>query len=83
MLWVLPLTTKGRGNKYYFKLDDRTTESWIILSQIRTISSKRLLRKIDAVSDTEFINFILKIQDFLKIEIPLAGEISEAEATNV
>ena len=72
MIWILPLTTQGHDNKYYFSLKNRSVESWV--------SSNRLLRKMDNVSEEEFNNILLSIVNMLKIEIPLAGEISEAEA---
>lgn len=39
--WILPITSKCIVDKYRVNLDD----SQIILSQIRTVSSRRLLRK--------------------------------------
>jgi mRNA interferase MazF len=82
MIWVLPLTTKEKENKYYFKLDHEIVKSWVILSQIKTISTKRLLRKIGSISENDFKEVILRLQDNLKIESPLTGAFSEAEATN-
>ena len=82
MVWVLPLTTKEKDNKYYFKLDYDSMKSWVILSQIKTISTKRLLRKVGSIPEKDFEEIIEKIQDVLKIESPLAGAFSEAEATN-
>ena len=51
-------------------------------SQIKTISTKRLLRKIGSISDSDFREIVLRIQTLLKIESPLTGAFSEAEATN-
>lgn len=82
MVWALPLTTKEKQNKYYYKLEHETIKSWVILSQIKTISTKRFLRKIGSISDSDFEGVISNIQDLLKIESPLAGAFSEAEATN-
>lgn len=82
MVWVLPLTTKGKNNKYYLKLDYEIIKSWVILSQIKTISTKRLLRKIGSISEPDFEEVIFRLQNLLKIESPLTGAFSEAEATN-
>jgi hypothetical protein len=41
-----------------------------------------LLRKIGSISESDFKEVILKLQNLLKIESPLAGAFSEAEATN-
>jgi len=82
MIWILPLSTKEKRNRYYFKLNHETIKSWVVLSQIKTISTKRLLRKIGTVSELDFNKIISKLQNTLKIESPLAGAFSEAEATN-
>src|SRR3989344_5107658 len=82
MVWALPLTTQGQNNKYYYKLNHEEVKSWVVLSQIKTISTKRFLRKIGSISESDFKEVILKLQKFLKIENPLKGAFSEAEATN-
>lgn len=83
MIWVLPLTTKEKQNKYHFKLEHAEIKSWVILSQIKTLSTKRLLRKIGSISDSDFAEVVSKTQNLLKIESPQAGAFSEAEATNI
>ena len=82
MVWVLPLTTKHKNNGYCYKLNHDLIKSSVVISQIKTISTKRLLRKLDAISENDFGSILQEIQNVLKNEIPLAGEISEAEATN-
>lgn len=82
MVWVLPLTTKEKNNKYHHRLEHETIKSWVILSQIKTISTKRLLRKIGSISEDNLAQVCVKLQNFLKIENPLAEVFSEAEATN-
>jgi len=82
MVWVLPLTTQGKNNKYYYKLNHEKLKSWVIISQIKNISTKRLLRKIGSVAERDFKKIIIKFRNLLKIESPLAGAFSEAEATN-
>lgn len=57
MIKIIPLTTKTRDNKYYFKINKITFEgkmSYTVLSQVRTISAKRLLRKIGKISKKDF-----------------------------
>ena len=83
MVWVLPLTTQERNIKYYHKLNHEEIKSSVVLSQIKTISTKRLLRKVGSISEPDFKEVILKLQKLLKIENPLAGAFSEAEATNI
>ena len=82
MVWALPLTTQGHNNKYHYRLNHEEVKSWVVLSQIKTISTKRFLRKVGSISEADFKEVILILQEFLKIESPLAGAFSEAEATN-
>ena len=82
MVWVLPLTTKEKNNQYHYKLKYNSMESWVILSQIKTISTKRLLRKVASITEVDFGEIIKKLQDILEIESPLSGAFSEAGATN-
>lgn len=58
--WVIPLTTQAHQDVFHMKL--KTSKSFLILSQLRLISSKRLLRKIEKISEEEH----LKIFDTLK-----------------
>lgn len=55
ILWTLPLTrTSKENNKYYFKLEQYGESSFIVLSQLRLVSSKRLLRKMRMIREDEF-----------------------------
>ncbi len=82
MLWVLPLTTKFKNSRYHYKLPNSSVDTYVVLSQIRTISSKRLLRRIGVILKLDFENILNSIVEILKNESPLAGAFSEAEATN-
>jgi len=62
VLWVLPLTSKERIGKYYYQIEYQGEKSTVILSQLRLISSKRLIRKIRKLSSSEF----KEIKDILK-----------------
>ena len=52
--WALPLTRNNKGGIYYYSTVHEGTESSVILSQVRLISSKRLLRKIRTLPKEEF-----------------------------
>ncbi|OGY86635.1 MAG: hypothetical protein A2233_04320 [Candidatus Kerfeldbacteria bacterium RIFOXYA2_FULL_38_24] len=65
LLWALPLTSKQKNNRFYYKIDYAERSYVIILSQIRTISSKRLLRKIRTLSKNDFINIQTYVKSFL------------------
>ena len=65
MVWVLPLTTKEKNNRYHYKLTHETIKSWVILSQIKTVSTKRLLRKIGSISKSDLNEVLKGIKNFL------------------
>lgn len=50
MMWVVPLTSKQRDGTHYYRMTHEKGVSFACLSQLRTVSSKRLLRKIGMVS---------------------------------
>ena len=53
-LWVLPLTSKNRTGEFFYQFEYEGRKYSIILSQLRLVSSKRLLRKIRALPDADF-----------------------------
>jgi len=65
MLWILPLTSKHKETEYHHKSVYNDQEFSVILSQLRTISSKRLLRKVRKISPGEFKIIIDKIRQLL------------------
>lgn len=54
ILLALPITSKNKTGKYYYQFEHNGAKYSIILSQIRLISSKRLLRKLRIFPDVEF-----------------------------
>jgi len=65
MLWVLPLTSKSREGLFYFDLSSIGYKSTVILSQLRLLSSKRLIRKIGIVPPEIFYNIRQKVKNLL------------------
>ncbi len=62
MALVVPTTTQDRDNKYYFNVngeDDKTYNS--CLSQIKSVSSKRLFRKIGTIKEGDYQALLEKI----------------------
>jgi len=53
LVCIIPSTSKIKNRKYYFKLFFKGKYSSIILSQVRVISPKRLLRKITQIDKFE------------------------------
>ena len=65
ILWVLPLTSTIKDNKYYFKISHNGKEYSIVLSQLRLISSKRLIRKNRVLPKEEFNRVREKVRSFI------------------
>lgn len=65
-LWVLPLTRTQKNSKYYFCLDQCGENSFIILSQLRLISSRRLLRKMRTIKEQEFHEIKKAVAGFIQ-----------------
>lgn len=62
IFWGLPLTSKEKFGKYYFVTEYNCKKSFVILSQLRVFSSKRLLRNIRLIPETEFMEIKQKIK---------------------
>lgn len=54
MFWGIPLTTNEKIGEFYQKITHDEGISWAALSQIKTFSTKRLLRKIGKIPVNEF-----------------------------
>jgi len=65
VLWILPFTSKEKLGRYYFATEYVGEKSFIILSQLRIISSKRLIRKIRTIPKNEFLILREKIKNLL------------------
>jgi mRNA interferase MazF len=53
-LLVVPVTTKEKNDRFHHKIDSGGKSSWASLTQIRVISNKRLLRKVDTITEEAF-----------------------------
>jgi mRNA interferase MazF len=62
VLWALPLTTKFREGIFYYDLSPTGNKSTLILSQMRLISSKRLIRKLGIIPAGHFNKIREKIK---------------------
>jgi mRNA interferase MazF len=64
LLTVLPLTSRDRGLAWHFRLDEGTgglsKTSFVLCEQIRTISMRRLARKIGSVHPS-ILNEVMEI----------------------
>lgn len=54
ILWALPITSQNKIGDFYYQLEYESQKFSVILSQLRLISSKRLLRRIRKINVSEF-----------------------------
>lgn len=64
--WVLPMSSQSGHPKYYIKIFYEGKHSYVILSQLRLASVKRLNRKIGELSFKQFKEIKNKIIGLLK-----------------
>jgi len=65
MTLVVPLTTKGKDDNYHMALQFEDRVSYAKISQIRVVSSKRLLRKIGMLDEKQYLILKERILKFL------------------
>ena len=65
LLWALPFTSKKKVGKYYHPVLYEGDCTFLILSQLRLMSSKRLLRKVRTLSQKEFDEVRNEVKKFL------------------
>ncbi len=65
MYTVLPMTTKGKISRYYYRIQsiDFWKTSDVIISQIRSVDSKRFVEKMGMISKDEFFEIQKKVQE--------------------
>ena len=56
LLWILPMTTSEKNSQYYYPTSNEVgkKQTKVVFSQIRTISSRRLIRKQRTLPINEF-----------------------------
>ncbi len=57
-LLMLPLTSKEKRDAFHYRVSSEIGISYAKLTQVRVISTKRLLRKVGKITTTEFENLI-------------------------
>ena len=65
ILWILSLTSSDKKGKYYHEVEYKGKKYQVVLSQLRLISSKRLIRKIRKLSQAEFNEIRSKVKRFI------------------
>ena len=72
MVWVFPITSRAKNLKFYEKFTFGDREYFIAITQIRTVSTKRFLRKIGMMNNDDFIRIKQKLVLFIN-ENPQSG----------
>lgn len=66
MLLVIPSTTQTKTSKYYVQVSGEDEKYYTAcISQLRTISSKRLLRKIGTVAEEDYIHMLARTSNMV------------------
>ena len=75
MAWVLPITSSDKESYFYYRFELENEESAVVFTQIRTISTKRLIRKIGVISEIDFKDILERLWKVIKNETPLRGNL--------
>lgn len=65
MVWILPITSKEKFDEFHLGFIFKDRDLFIKLTQIRTVSTKRFLRKIGMMRQEDFAVAIKKLKKFL------------------
>jgi mRNA interferase MazF len=77
MLWVIPVTSQEKDTIFYEPFSYRDDSYYAAITQLRTVSTKRLLRKIGMVPKPNFLRIQEKVAQFaLTDETPHKGGVS-------
>ncbi len=66
LFWGVPLTSKVREGQYYYTVELFGEKRTLIISQLRILSSRRLLRKMHKISDSRLKEIQKNIDSVLK-----------------
>jgi len=66
MVWVLPTTQQAKSEKFHEKFSFEGVDYFIALTQIRTVSTKRFLRKIGMMSQEDFEKIKARVTAFVQ-----------------
>jgi len=62
---VVPLTSREKHGKYYFEIQFNDIKSYASLSQVKTISTKRLSRKMGRLDKNQFTKLVVYYKNSL------------------
>jgi mRNA interferase MazF len=66
MVWILPITQQEKDEKFHTKFLFESKIYFVALTQIRTVSTKRFLRKVGMLSETDFNKIKARVTEFVQ-----------------
>ncbi len=74
--WGLPITSRCKENDYHYSfLTEEGIPNCVSLTQIRLMSSKRLLRRVRRLPSKDFENIASRLTELIKNETPFRGNL--------
>jgi mRNA interferase MazF len=68
MALIIPTTTQEKSNKYYFEVSGEDGKKYLAcLSQIKSVSTKRLFRKIGTIKEFDYLSLLEKVSQMVKV----------------
>lgn len=64
MVWILPMTSKNKSPIFYEKFIVDGVSYFAAITQIKTVSTKRFLRKINTIKGIDFNRVLKKVINF-------------------
>jgi len=68
MLWTVPITSTMKDSPFYYPFLFKNEDRSVILTQLRVMSTKRLLRRVDVMSEEDFKKIIEALVCLVKAE---------------
>jgi len=63
---VVPISSKEKEGRYYYAFRNSANKcNVVVLSQIKSISSKRLVRKVGEIGATDFFAIAIRLKDLI------------------
>lgn len=66
MVWILPTTQQAKDEKFHEKFSFEGNVYFVALTQIRTVSTKRFIRKIGMLSQEDFDKVKARVVEFVQ-----------------
>ena len=68
MLWTVPITSTMKDSPFYYPFLFKNEDRSVILTQLRVMSTKRLQRQVDVMSEKDFKKVVEALEGLLKAE---------------